>query len=54
MTYETFRHFADSYWLVVMGIAFLVLTGWTFGRGSRERNERAANMIFEDEDRSHG
>lgn len=54
MTYDAFRHFADSYWVVVMGLSFLVLTGWTFGRGARERNARAAHMIFEDEDRSDG
>lgn len=52
--YDALRHFADSYGLIFMGIVFLVLTGWSFGRGSRERNARAATMIFENEDRIDG
>ena len=47
--YDTLRHFADSWGLVFMGIVFLVLTAWPFVPGSRERNESAATMIFDEE-----
>ena len=49
-TYETLRHFADSWGLVFMGVNFLVLVGWVFLPGSRDRNRSAARMIFEDHD----
>ena len=50
-TYDTLRHFADSWGLVVMMAVFLVLAGWPFLRpGARQRNHEAANMIFGDED----
>ena len=48
--YETLRHFADSWGLLFMGATFLVLVGWTFLPGSRDRNHAAATMIFEDHD----
>jgi len=48
--YETLRHFADSWGLLFMGITFLVLVGWAFLPGSRDRNRSAATMIFEDHD----
>lgn len=44
------RHFADSWGLLFMGITFLVLVGWTFLPGSRDRNQSAATMIFKDHD----
>ena len=47
--YDTLRHFADSWGLVFMGIVFLVLTAWPFLPGSREQNESAATMIFDEE-----
>jgi cytochrome c oxidase cbb3-type subunit 4 len=52
MTYETLRHFADSWGLVVMGLAYLVLCGWAFLPRNRSRNRDAANLIFKDSD--HG
>ena len=52
LEYEALRHFADSWGLVFMGVLFLVFVGWTFRKGSGEHNDRAANMIFEDDD--HG
>ena len=52
MTYETLRHFADSYALAAMVVAYLVFCGWAFRPGSKSRNEEAANLIFKDSD--HG
>ncbi|MBR0552028.1 cbb3-type cytochrome c oxidase subunit 3 [Stakelama marina] len=52
--YDTLRHFADSWALVLMTIAFVVLTGWAFLPGRRERNDRAAHSIFEQEDKIDG
>jgi cytochrome c oxidase cbb3-type subunit IV len=50
MSYETLRHFADSWGLVAMTLLFVGLVGWTFRRGARSHHDRAAHMIFEDED----
>ena len=49
-TYETLRHLADSWGLVVMGAVFLVLALWPFRPGARRANQTAATMIFEGED----
>ena len=49
-TYETLRHFADSYGLVVMAGVFVALCLWPLRPGARMHNEAAANMIFEDQD----
>jgi len=49
MDYETLRHFADTYGLATMVVAFVVLCAWPFRPGSREANRTAANMIFKDE-----
>lgn len=48
--YDTMRHFADSWGLIFMGITFLVLAGWGFRPGGRAHSDRAANMIFEEDD----
>ena len=50
MSYNDLRHLADSYGLAAMLIAYLVLVGWAFRPGSRPHNERAATMIFADEE----
>lgn len=50
MNYEVFRHFADSWGLVAMGGLFLLFTGWTFRKGAGAHHERAAQMIFRDDD----
>lgn len=47
--YETLRHFADSYGLVVMLIIFLTLCAWPFRPGAKKHNRAAAQSIFEDE-----
>ena len=52
MSYDAFRHFADSWGLVFMGLVYLVLVGWAFLPRNRNRNRDAANMIFKDAD--HG
>ena len=45
-TYETLRHFADSWGLAAMVVAYLALMLWPFRPGLKDRNETAANMIF--------
>ncbi|MES1971282.1 MAG: cbb3-type cytochrome c oxidase subunit 3 [Pseudomonadota bacterium] len=49
-TYETLRQFADSWGLILMGVAFTVLIGWTFLRSVAAGHKRAALSIFENED----
>lgn len=46
MSYDAFRHFADSYALGAMVVVYLICTGWAFLPGSRRSNDAAANMIF--------
>jgi cytochrome c oxidase cbb3-type subunit 4 len=48
-TYETLRHFADSWGLLGMVLSFLVLVLWPFRPGAGQHNEAAANLIFADE-----
>ena len=48
--YDTLRHFADSYALVVMLVVFLGLCAWPFRPGARRRNHEAATLIFEGQD----
>lgn len=50
-TYEMLRHFADSWGLVAMLIAFLILAAWPFRPGAAQRNRDAATCIFEEDDR---
>ena len=49
-TYETLRHFADSYGLAAMVIMWLGFCGWAFRPGARDRNRAAAEIIFRDDD----
>ncbi|MBO6944245.1 cbb3-type cytochrome c oxidase subunit 3 [Altererythrobacter sp.] len=49
-TYETLRHFADSYGLLVTMLLFLGLCAWPFRPGAKDRNAQAANSILEDHD----
>jgi cytochrome c oxidase cbb3-type subunit IV len=51
-TYDQLRHLADSWGLVMLGVIFLILVGWTFRTGARAKMDRAARSIFEDDD--HG
>ena len=52
MSYDAFRHFADSWGLVFMGLVFLTFIGWTFRPGASSDHDEAANMIF-DEDQAN-
>lgn len=48
--YETFRHFADSFGLVVIFGLYLVLCGWHFLPRSRDRVDEAKQSIFKEDD----
>ena len=48
MTYESLRHFADSYGLLAMTLIWLGFIGWACRPGARERSRDAAISIFED------
>ena len=50
MTYEAFRQFADSYWLAGMAVLYLLLVGWAFRPSKRSVSDRAAKMIFDEDD----
>jgi cytochrome c oxidase cbb3-type subunit 4 len=57
MTYDQFRHFADSWGLLFMALTYLTLVAWALLPRNRARNRRAATMIFDTEtggDRDHG
>lgn len=50
-TYDTLRHFADSWAIAVMTAVFLALSIWPFRRGGKASGRDAANSIFtEDHD----
>lgn len=48
-TYESLRHFADSWGLMAMTVVFVFLALWPFRPGARRDNEEAANLIFKDD-----
>ena len=48
--YEAFRHFADSYGLVMIFGLYLLLCGWHFLPRSREGVEQAKTSIFRDDE----
>ena len=50
MSYDAFRHFADSWGLVALGLLYLSFVGWAFLPRNRDRNRDAATMIFKDSD----
>lgn len=47
--YDSLRHLADSWGLLMMFVVFVVLAAWPFRPGSKERNRQAAEAIFKDE-----
>ena len=47
--YDTLRHFADSWFLVVMFIVFAILAAWPFRPGGKRANRTAATSIFKDD-----
>ena len=48
--YETLRHLADSYGLVMIFALYLVLCGWSFLPNSKARVEQAKHSIFEEDE----
>lgn len=48
--YDAFRHFADSYGLIMIVGLYLLLCGWHFLPHSREGVERAKHSIFKEDD----
>ena len=50
MSYDSLRHFADSWVLLAMLIFYLACVGWAFLPRNRARNHDAANIIFKDAD----
>ena len=48
--YETLRHFADSYGLVVIFALYLMLCLWHFLPGAGPHVEAAKHSIFKDDD----
>jgi cytochrome c oxidase cbb3-type subunit 4 len=53
MSYETMRHMADSWGLLLLVLAFLTAVGWAFRPGSRTGQD-AARMIPFREDEEQG
>lgn len=49
-TYESLRHFADSWALMLMIGIFVALIAWPLRPGGKERAQRAATMIFDEDD----
>ena len=54
MSYDALRTFADSWGLILMGVAFLAFVGWTFLRSVSAGHRHAAMSIFEQEDEIDG
>lgn len=50
MSYDAFRHFADSWGLLFLALMWLSFGLWTFRPSAREHHEDAANMIFDESD----
>ena len=51
MSYEAFRHFADSWGLLFMVVIWATFILWVFRPGSKKHNEDAANMIFDESEK---
>ncbi|PZO72158.1 MAG: CcoQ/FixQ family Cbb3-type cytochrome c oxidase assembly chaperone [Pelagerythrobacter marensis] len=47
-TYDSLRHFADTYGLAIMVVIFLALCLWPFRPGGRKHSQAAATSIFKD------
>jgi cytochrome c oxidase cbb3-type subunit 4 len=52
--YEALRQLADSWGLILTGLTFVTLVGWTFRRHAGRDHARAATMIFDTEEPSDG
>jgi cytochrome c oxidase cbb3-type subunit 4 len=56
-TYNTLRHFADSWGLLAMVLLFVGFSAWPFRPSARASNEAARNLIFAEDsqgDDGHG
>jgi cytochrome c oxidase cbb3-type subunit 4 len=51
MGYGPLRHFADSWGLLLMVLAFAVVLVWVFRPGGKKAQDEAARQIFRNEDR---
>jgi cytochrome c oxidase cbb3-type subunit 4 len=49
-TYETLRHFADSWGLVLMTVFFVGVVAFVFRPGSKAQYERAAQIPLRDKE----
>ena len=49
MTYDQFRHFADSWGLLFMALTYLTLVGWALLPRNRDANRAAARMILDEQ-----
>ena len=49
MSYHALRHFADSYGLILLGLVFITMIGWTFRPGAARHHARAATRLFDEE-----
>ncbi len=49
-SYDTIRHFADSYGLAAMVVVFLTFAIWVFRPGSRHHYQDDATMIFAEDE----
>ena len=54
MTYNVLHEFADSWGLILMGVAFLTFVGWTFLKNVAAAHQHAARSILQDEDMIDG
>lgn len=52
MTYDAARHFADSWGLLFMCLAFLTMIGWALRPNGRKHYDQAAHSIFEEDEAS--
>ena len=50
MSYDTLRHFADSYWLVFMVVLFVGIVAWTFlSPTARKSADEAAQIPLKED-----
>lgn len=47
--YEQLRHFADSWWLVVMVVMFIGIVIWVFRPGAKKSYDEQAKIPLKDQ-----
>ncbi len=50
MTYESVRDFSAAFGFLIMGGTYIAAIAWTFRSRARAAHERAARLIFDDEE----